>query len=1454
MKTKILFAIVLFFTNAGTALALAPEPETILYGAVYNHYKGANLMLTNGRMIWIVKARNGDQASHIYTTDLEPLAGGRYSYCLAIPQRAAGDLAALPALDIGSLETNENTIFLVPESDQYDHLSITIDGAEAQIQAPANAFIRLGQDLRSQHLRVDLTISRPPDDGDSDGIPNLWEDENGLDADNPGDAAADPDGDGLTNLAEFNLASDPNNDNRVPSLQSDTLLLYEQGVVQFRPLAIDSDTPANALWIVLEDIPAEIVLTAFGTDSPAQIQPGDRIRFLDILEGKIRMTHAPESVDPWAPPQPPGDMKISLDDGVHPPMAATLRFEMFQPSASNGSGAQFWMDAMAKTDKPEEYLQWLQDNDGADLGPISGDMVLFGRSGNRLSDFAVCRSKDGRASVTIQTTGNRLPSGKSAINLPGDRFLEYMDSADSEPPFDLNGDLSLFAVIKAAGEGDQTVAATNVSELGITGIHNAGYARRLRFAPQETRAIYSAMPIDANWGIAGLFQNNGSLRMEWNGDYIGGLNEQHELTRLSASHAVGGKTLGSAASQDYRSTNLMSGGVGEMLIFKKPLQHQKKWRIYAYLLGKWFDFIVLDGTDQTTDARLMAASAAATRINQEIIDAMGDPVIADQHVYYHELLLEFGDQAPDQSAQYEAFKALYGPDARCAIIGGPANDELIGGWEDDLLVAGEGQDQLIGLGGADHFVPQDGTMIVDFNAAQGDVIDLSHLLQPSGDQPLDNYLRLVADNAVTRIHIDADGGEGGLNRNEDAVVTLANISLRNYDLGRLWADGGLITGGPRPPIQMGLSMTAQSADEWTEIDGEPFRIFLTGIMPNGMLLPLDLRGKAEAGVDYHLGIDYYDPETGKTRIYETNGNALPLSLPQGMETPNPPKIYVFPHKDGVTELPEILSIVLRDVPDYYDIDPDNHQVDLMLSDGDDRITIETTIDTAREPGEVAGQITVRRDGSLDRDLAVKLVIQGTAELGEDYLYIPSEITIPAGETEVTIPIQPIADSNGERDEFVEIFVVDEEGIEVIGASSARVMLTETPAEKDLEDDTTPALPYPVTDTEQTACYDTEGAVIDCAAATPPLQGQDAGYAGFALDYTDNGNGTITDNVTGLMWQQYPGAKMTYTQAVADAFELAGHADWRLPTIKELYSLIRFSGVDPSGYKGTDVSSLIPFIDTDYFHFQYGDPAAGERLIDAQFLSATLYANSTETVFGVNFADGRIKAYPTENKTFFVLHVRNGGDYGVNIFANNGDGTISDNAAGLMWTQSDSGNGLTWTDALGYCEDMETAGHSDWRLPNAKELQSIIDYARSPNATASPAIDPAFETTAIVNEAGQTDYPYYWTSTTHANWTETPGKNAAYIAFGRAMGYMNGEWTDVHGSGAQRSDPKIGNPADYPQGHGPQGDAIRIYNFARCVRDIDAKPDDGDDDSPAGPTLDDGDGGGGGGCFIKVARW
>ncbi len=366
--------------------------------------------------------------------------------------------------------------------------------------------------------------------------------------------------------------------------------------------------------------------------------------------------------------------------------------------------------------------------------------------------------------------------------------------------------------------------------------------------------------------------------------------------------------------------------------------------------------------------------------------------------------------------------------------------------------------------------------------------------------------------------------------------------------------------------------------------------------------------------------------------------------------------------------------------------------------------------------------------------------------------------------------------------------------------------------------------YPIVGTGQARCYD---AAREIAAPRPgqPFYGQDAQHPGVAPAYTDNGNGTITDRVTGLIWVKARGEKVTWEQAMAGATacRAGGHADWRAPSIKELYSLILFTGSVGRGVRS------VPFMHDTYFDFKYGDPAKGERDIDCQDWSATAYLGTTmggdATVFGVNFADGRIKGYPKTRRgphgaasnRLYIRYVRGNPAYGKNDFRDHGDGTVTDRATGLMWAKADSGAGMDWGAALAWVQAKNAEkylGHADWRLPNAKELQSLVDYARI------PAIAPVFTCTKLPDG----EYPWYWSSTTHLDGPpEQPASAAVYLAVGRALGWTRMPPTadprllDVHGAGAQRSDPKRGNPADFPYGRGPQGDVIRINNLVRPVR-------------------------------------
>ncbi len=62
----------------------------------------------------------------------------------------------------------------------------------------------------------------------------------------------------------------------------------------------------------------------------------------------------------------------------------------------------------------------------------------------------------------------------------------------------------------------------------------------------------------------------------------------------------------------------------------------------------------------------------------------------------------------------------------------------------------------------------------------------------------------------------------------------------------------------------------------------------------------------------------------------------------------------------------------------------------------------------------------------------------------------------------------------------------------------------------------------------------------------------------------------------------------------------------------------------------------------------------------------------------------------------------------------------------MWMQYDSGSypnagslsdgRVNWQEAIDWCETLTMAEHGDWRLPNAKALQSIVDYNRTPDPT------------------------------------------------------------------------------------------------------------------------------------------
>ena len=336
--------------------------------------------------------------------------------------------------------------------------------------------------------------------------------------------------------------------------------------------------------------------------------------------------------------------------------------------------------------------------------------------------------------------------------------------------------------------------------------------------------------------------------------------------------------------------------------------------------------------------------------------------------------------------------------------------------------------------------------------------------------------------------------------------------------------------------------------------------------------------------------------------------------------------------------------------------------------------------------------------------------------------------------------------------------------------------------------------YAVVDTGQTTCYD-NSELIDCPVAGEAFYGQDAQYKGYEPSYTDNGNGTVTDNVTDLVWtQDQSDRSMDWSEAPSycESLTVGGISDWRVPNIKELWSIRDFS----EGW---------PWVDTDYFNLVSEDGFEGAQ---QHTWSSNYYRVDTEeavenVAFIVNDWTGHIKALHGRRYVRCV----SGDAYGTNDFVDNGDGTITDNATGLIWAQNDNGTAMDWEAALAYAEASTDAGYDDWRLPNVKELQSIVDYSG-----VFPAIDSAmFNVSKIINEAGNADYPYVWTSTSNPYIDPNDEYGywyAWYVAFGYAVD-TNGN--DIHGAGAVRFDTKSEDGASGPDGE-------RYYNYVRLVRD------------------------------------
>ncbi len=291
------------------------------------------------------------------------------------------------------------------------------------------------------------------------------------------------------------------------------------------------------------------------------------------------------------------------------------------------------------------------------------------------------------------------------------------------------------------------------------------------------------------------------------------------------------------------------------------------------------------------------------------------------------------------------------------------------------------------------------------------------------------------------------------------------------------------------------------------------------------------------------------------------------------------------------------------------------------------------------------------------------------------------------------------------------------------------------------------------------CTDGEGNQILCPKENEELYGQDAQYAAgkgcVVHSYTEIENPEeheielratvqeppfIKDNVTGLIWW-LTGKGGTYEEMKDEcAVSYGGIEDWRLPEPQEIASLsdlgmLYGSKIDPVYFQELYLGTAEP---------EYTKSYVPDLILTSveNYFYLLEYGVLAELVTGVE----------SSSPSGYLMCV-SGDEYGkvsaetYSTVTENGAEMIRDLSTDLFW-QKEPVKKATWKEALAYCESLDYAGHSDWRLPNKNELLSLVDYSKiaaEAEAEEEEETEEEDEVEAISSFPGMTP-DVFWTST------------------------------------------------------------------------------------------------------------
>lgn len=328
---------------------------------------------------------------------------------------------------------------------------------------------------------------------------------------------------------------------------------------------------------------------------------------------------------------------------------------------------------------------------------------------------------------------------------------------------------------------------------------------------------------------------------------------------------------------------------------------------------------------------------------------------------------------------------------------------------------------------------------------------------------------------------------------------------------------------------------------------------------------------------------------------------------------------------------------------------------------------------------------------------------------------------------------------------------------------------------------TAVMTIPYQGTELSAFITTLSVLVSEPAAALPRTGQSipvadgddgtvqAGVPWPVSRFTDNSDGTVTDNLTGLMWQGEPyysiyapaglewGASIQY----AENLILGGYDDWRLPNVNELTSLVHHGVSDTADWlNGIDGFSRVRgdayWSSTRNYTANYTAMGHAVNMDTGGLWRQNIsYYGSFAYVIAVRDAAPGVIELPKTGKT---SSSRPGDDGDLEKGCAwpdprflQSNGIVYDALTGLQWKQDPYPSKIAWNDALAYTNDLEYAGYDDWRLPNRHEMRSLVSYGSVNN---SVRLAQAFDTAVEAED-------FWWTATTYAS---AYGDGSAFVIY------------------------------------------------------------------------------------------